>query len=593
MIPQDYIQEVVSRNDIVEVVGQYVQLRRRGRTYTGLCPFHNEKTPSFTVYPDTQSFYCFGCGAAGDTINFVRKISNLGYVEAVKQLASRAGMPMPEEDDKESRQRGRLLEINRNAARYFYEQLNAKTPEAAAARRYWKEKRGLSDAAIRRFGLGYAPEDFVGLLHYLRHRGFTEPELEASGLVKRSAKGNLYDIFRHRVMVPIIDVRGNIIAFGGRVLDDSKPKYINSPETMVYHKSRTLFALNIAKKSTSKRFILCEGYMDVISMHEAGFDTAVCACGTALTPDQVKLLSEYAEEVVLSYDSDEAGQKATERSLGLFAESPVKVSVLKIPGAKDPDEFIRTYGRDRFEAVLNGTANPTEFKLSKCRDKYDLRTDNGRLDYVREAISILAAGSVSPTARDVYAGRIAEQTGIDKKAVLAQLEAAVRGAARKAYRREQRDLSRQGIAADIRVPYDRGGDAALGAASAARQIVAAMLQDPDQIAYIRQNLDLGTVVLPEMQQAIRAIFDCAQEGVTPNATTLSQRLDEKAYGQVMLAQAQNSDLRLTRRDVDMLLDRLRTAHPESAQVAGTSDDEFRSRFAALARKKVGDRPPEE
>ncbi|MEE0801395.1 MAG: DNA primase [Gemmiger sp.] len=593
MIPQDYIQEVVSRNDIVEVVGQYVQLRRRGRTYTGLCPFHNEKTPSFTVYPDTQSFYCFGCGAAGDTINFVRKISNLGYVEAVKQLASRAGMPMPEEDDKESRQRGRLLEINRNAARYFYEQLNAKTPEAAAARRYWKEKRGLSDAAIRRFGLGYAPEDFVGLLHYLRHRGFTEPELEASGLVKRSAKGNLYDIFRHRVMVPIIDVRGNIIAFGGRVLDDSKPKYINSPETMVYHKSRTLFALNIAKKSTSKRFILCEGYMDVISMHEAGFDTAVCACGTALTPDQVKLLSEYAEEVVLSYDSDEAGQKATERSLGLFAESPVKVSVLKIPGAKDPDEFIRTYGRDRFEAVLNGTANPTEFKLSKCRDKYDLRTDNGRLDYVREAISILASGSVSPTARDVYAGRIAEQTGIDKKAVLAQLEAAVRGAARKAYRREQRDLSRQGIAADIRVPYDRGGDAALGAASAARQIVAAMLQDPDQIAYIRQNLDLGTVVLPEMQQAIRAIFDCAQEGVTPNATTLSQRLDEKAYGQVMLAQAQNSDLRLTRRDVDMLLDRLRTAHPESAQVAGTSDDEFRSRFAALARKKVGDRPPEE
>ena len=198
MIPQEYIQEVVARNDITEVIGQYVQLRHRGRTYTGLCPFHNEKTPSFTVYPDTQSFYCFGCGAAGDVINFVRKISNLGYVEAVKQLAGRAGMPMPEEDDQESRSRSRLLEINRNAARYFYDQLNAPTPEAAMARRYWREKRGLSDAAIRRFGLGYAPEDFVGLLHYLRHRGFTEPELESSGLVKRSAKGNLYDIFRHR-----------------------------------------------------------------------------------------------------------------------------------------------------------------------------------------------------------------------------------------------------------------------------------------------------------------------------------------------------------------------------------------------------------
>ena len=593
LIPQEYIQEVVARNDITEVVGQYVKLRRRGRTYTGLCPFHNEKTPSFTVYPDTQSFYCFGCGAAGDTIGFVRKISNLSYVEAVKQLASRAGMPMPEEDDKESRQRSRLLEINRCAARYFYEQLNEKTPEAAAARRYWKEKRGLSDAAIRRFGLGYAPEDFGGLLHYLRRRGFTEPELESSGLIKRSAKGNLYDIFRHRVMVPIIDVRGNIIAFGGRVLDDSKPKYINSPETMVYHKSRTLFALNIAKKSTSKRFILCEGYMDVISMHEAGFDTAVCACGTALTPEQVKLLSEYAEEVVLSYDSDEAGQKATERSLGLFANSPVKVSVLKIPGAKDPDEFIRTYGRDRFEAVLNGTANPTEFKLSKCKDKYDLRTDDGRLEYVREAIDILSQSNVSPTARDVYAGRIAEQTGIDKKAVMAQLDSALKGTARRAYRKQQRELSSQGIASDIRVPYDRGGDTALGAASASRQLVAAMMQDPAEIPYIKQRLDMSAVVLPEMQQAIKAIFDCASEGVPVNATSLSTRLEEKAYGQVILAQAQNNGQRLTRRDIDMFLERIGTATPESAKVAGTTDDEFRSRFAALARKKVGEKPPEE
>ena len=593
LIPQEYIQEVVARNDITEVVGQYVKLRRRGRTYTGLCPFHNEKTPSFTVYPDTQSFYCFGCGAAGDTIGFVRKISNLSYVEAVKQLASRAGMPMPEEDDKESRQRSRLLEINRCAARYFYEQLNEKTPEAAAARRYWKEKRGLSDAAIRRFGLGYAPEDFGGLLHYLRRRGFTEPELESSGLIKRSAKGNLYDIFRHRVMVPIIDVRGNIIAFGGRVLDDSKPKYINSPETMVYHKSRTLFALNIAKKSTSKRFILCEGYMDVISMHEAGFDTAVCACGTALTSEQVKLLSEYAEEVVLSYDSDEAGQKATERSLGLFANSPVKVSVLKIPGAKDPDEFIRTYGRDRFEAVLNGTANPTEFKLSKCKDKYDLRTDDGRLEYVREAIDILSQSGVSPTARDVYAGRIAEQTGIDKKAVLAQLDSALKGTARRAYRKQQRELSSQGIASDIRVPYDRGGDAALGAASASRQLVAAMMQDPAEIPYIKQRLDMSAVVLPEMQQAIKAIFDCASEGVPVNATSLSMRLEEKAYGQVILAQAQNNGQRLMRRDIDMFLERIGTATPESAKVAGTTDDEFRSRFAALARKKVGEKPPEE
>lgn len=590
MIPQEYVQEVARRNDIEELIGQYVQLRRRGRTLTGLCPFHNEKTPSFTVYPDTQSFYCFGCGAAGDAITFVRKINNLGYVEAVKQLAARAGMPMPEEDDKESRQRSRMLEMNRCAARYFYEQLNARTPQAAEARRYWKEKRGLSDGAIRRFGLGYAPDEFGGLLHYLRRRGFSESEIEDGGLAKRSAKGNLYDLFRHRVMVPIIDVRGNIIAFGGRVMDDSKPKYINSPETLVYKKSRTLFALNLAKKSASKRFILCEGYMDVISMHEAGFDTAVCACGTALTPEQVKLLSEYAEEAVLSYDSDEAGQKATARSLALFSNTPVKVSVLSIPGAKDPDEFIRHYGKERFEMILDGAANPTEFRLSKSKQKYDLRTDDGRLEYIREAIDILASGSVSPTARDVYAGRIAGETGVSKQAILSQMEGALKGAARRAHRKEQHDMAAQGNGADIRVPYERGGQEAMAAAAAARQLVAAMLQDPDQIPYVRQHLNLEDVPEPEMQAAVRAIYDCADKGIPINATSLASCLEDGAYTLVMKVQAQNSIQRLVRKDIDMFLERLRHATPMSKKAAQTSDEDYRKLFASITQEKVHDPP---
>ena len=594
MIPQEYIQEVVRRNDIEEVIGQYVQLRRRGRTLSGLCPFHNEKTPSFVVYPDTQSFYCFGCGAAGDVINFVRKYNNLSYVEGVKQLASRVGMPLPEEDDQESRARQRLLEINRCAARYFYEQLNAETPEAALARRYWKEKRGLTDATIRRFGLGYAPQDFGGLLHYLRRRGFSESELEHSGLIKRSEKGNLYDIFRHRVMVPIIDVRGAIIAFGGRVLDDSKPKYINSPETMVYHKSRTLFALNVAKKSSNKRYILCEGYMDVIAMHVAGFDTAVCACGTALTSEQVKLLSEYADEVVLCYDSDEAGQKATERSLTLFANSSVKVSVLSYQGAKDPDEFIKKYGRDRFEMILNGTANPTEFQLKKAKAKYDLRSDDGRLNYLQEAIGILTAQGVTPTAQDVYAGRLAEETGVSKQAILAQLKGAVHSAERRSYRKEQRGLAGQGIAADIRVPYTQGGDSALGAASAGRQLAAALLQNPEHIPYVRARLDMSTVVLPEIQQALQAIFRCADEQLPLNVTTLQQLLDEKAFQQIMLAQAQNHDHRLNRQDIDMYLERLQTVKPLSQQVAGTADDRFLQMFSELKKAKgVADTPESE
>ena len=590
MIPHEYVQEVVRRNDIADVVGQYVQLRRRGRTCTGLCPFHNEKTPSFVVYPETQSFYCFGCGAGGDVITFVRKISNLGYVEAVKQLASRAGMPLPEEEDQESRRRSRLLEINRCAARYFFEQLNAPTPEAGAARGYWRQKRGLSDAAIRRFGLGYAPDSFTGLLHYLKRRGFSEPELEESGLVKRSAKGNLYDIFRHRVMVPIIDVRGNIIAFGGRVLDDSKPKYINSPETMVYKKSRTLFALNVAKKSPSKRYILCEGYMDVISMHEAGFDTAVCACGTALTAEQVKLLTEYADEVVLSYDSDEAGQKATERSLGLFASTNLRVKVLSIPGAKDPDEYIKKYGRDRFEALLEGTANPTEFELNKLRGQFDLKSDGGRMEYLNRAVGILA-GNPNPVAQDVYAGRLAEETNVSKTAILNQLKTAQRTAGRKAYRRQQRELAGQGIAGTIRVPYDKGGDGALGAATAGRQLVAAMIKDPDTIPYIRQHLTPDDLILPEMQQAARAIWQLADAGQPVNLTSIGPLVDEGVLPQLSMVLAQNIDLTPARRDIDMYLERIRQARPKSAQAGKTSDDEFRRLFNSIRQEKTAGEEP--
>ena len=590
MIPQEYIQEVVRRNDIEEVVGQYVKLRRTGRTMTGLCPFHNEKTPSFLVYPDTQSFYCFGCGAAGDVIGFVRKYNNLGYVESVKQLASRAGMPLPEESDHEATARQRLLEINRCAARYFYENLNAQTEEAALARRYWKEKRGLSDAAIRRFGLGYAPDEGFGLVNYLKRRGFRDDELEHSGLIRRSERGNLYTIFRHRVMVPIIDVRGAIIAFGGRVLDDSKPKYINSPETMVYHKSRTLFALNIAKKSKAKRYILCEGYMDVISMHEAGFDTAVCACGTALTAEQAKLLSEYAEEVILSYDSDEAGQKATERSLGILASTPLKVSVLSYQGAKDPDEFIKKYGRERFEMLLNGTANPTEFQLKKAKAKYDLRSDDGRLSYIREAIGILTERGVSPTARDVYAGRIAEETGVSKQAIVSQIGGAMHTAERRSRRQEQRDLSKEGIAADIRVPYTSSGESALAAASAARQLVAAMLQDAGQVPYIREHLDMETILVPEMRNVMQAIFRCADSGQPINLTALQQYLNDNELQEVGKAQAFNHATRLQRQDIDMYLERLQTAKPLDEKVKSMDDTQFTDFFADLGKKKGAHQP---
>ena len=584
MIPREYIDEVVRRSDITEVVSSYVQLRHRGRTHTGLCPFHSEKTPSFVVYPETQSFYCFGCGAGGDVITFVRKINNLDYVEAVKMLAGRAGMPMPEEDDKAGRLRSRVLAINKEAARFFYEQLNAENDDARAARAYWRG-RGLSDSTIRRFGLGFSPNDFGALRRHLRTRGYTEEEMLASGLQKRSEKGNVYDVFRGRVMTPIFDLRGNVIAFGGRVLGDEKPKYINSPETLVYKKSKAMFALNIAKKSASRRYILCEGYMDVISLHQAGFDTAVAACGTALTPDQVRLLGEYADEVVLCYDSDEAGQKATARSLGLFAESPVKVSVLNIPGAKDPDEFIKKYGRERFEALLNGTSNAIEYKLAKVREKYDLARSADRVEYIKDAIRLLA-GRLTPTEREVYAGRLAEETDVAKANVMAQLEAAVRANQRRAQRQREKELLNTGAGADIKLPYNvPGGEKALGVASAEQQLVAALIRDPSLIPMAESRVKPEQFLMEDMAAAYAAVLEAKRQGHLPDLATLASALPEETVSRLSLLLARNYDVGLGRRDVEMYLDRLEQSVPQSSKAGGMTGEELEEYMERLRRKK--------
>ena len=584
MIPREYIDEVVRRSDITEVVSSYVQLRHRGRTHTGLCPFHSEKTPSFVVYPETQSFYCFGCGAGGDVITFVRKINNLDYVEAVKMLAGRAGMPMPEEDDKAGRLRSRVLAINKEAARFFYEQLNAENDDARAARAYWRG-RGLSDSTIRRFGLGFSPNDFGALRRHLRTRGYTEEEMLASGLQKRREKGHVYDVFRGRVMTPIFDLRGNVIAFGGRVLGDEKPKYINSPETLVYKKSKAMFALNIAKKSASRRYILCEGYMDVISLHQAGFATAVAACGTALTQDQVRLLGEYADEVVLCYDSDEAGQKATARSLGLFAESPVKVSVLNIPGAKDPDEFIKKYGRERFEALLNGTSNAIEYKLAKVREKYDLARPADRVEYIKDAIRLLA-GRLTPTEREVYAGRLAEETDVAKANVMAQLEAAVRANQRRAQRQREKELLNTGAGADIKLPYNApGGEKALGVASAEQQLVAALIRDPSLIPLAESRVKPEQFLMEDMAAAYAAVLEAKRQGHLPDLATLASALPEETVSRLSLLLARNYDVGLGRRDVEMYLDRLEQSVPQSSKAGGMTGEELEEYMERLRRKK--------
>ena len=585
MIPHEYIEELTRRTDIVELVGSYVQLKRKGRLYGGLCPFHSEKSPSFYVYPDTQSFYCFGCGAGGDAITFAKKINSIDYPEAVKMLAARAGMPEPQEDDKTGRMRSRILSMNKEAARFFHACLNSTVEEARQARAYWR-RRGLDDKTIVRFGLGYAPNDGQALYQFLRDKGYNQQELDASGLFKRSPSGRIYCLFWKRVMTPIFDLRGNIIAFGGRVLDDSKPKYVNSPETLVYHKSDTVFALQIAKRSASRRFVLCEGYMDVISMQQAGIDTAVCACGTALTPDQVRLISEYADEVILSYDSDEAGQKATLRSLELFRNSPVKVGVLQIPGAKDPDEYIKKYGAERFKALLDGVGNALDFRLGRLRSQYDLSQDAQRLEYVKQAVDLLAERS-SPTEQEVYAGRLAEETNISKTAIMTQLGTAVKKAGSKRRREHDRQVLRSGEMDQIKVSYTAGGSQALGIVSAQQRLLAAILREPRYLDLVQGQLTAEQFIQPQQKELYQAMVDCRQQGVDISLATLRAFVSEEALDELSHLAAQYSDVNCTPDDIRLYLDRIARGMPVASKAASMTNEELSSYFQSMREKKQG------
>ena len=585
MIPHEYIEELTRRTDIVELVGSYVQLKRKGRLYGGLCPFHSEKSPSFYVYPDTQSFYCFGCGAGGDAITFAKKINSIDYPEAVKMLAARAGMPEPQEDDKTGRMRSRILSMNKEAARFFHACLNSTVEEARQARAYWR-RRGLDDKTIVRFGLGYAPDDGQALYQYLRDKGYNQQELDASGLFKRSPSGRIYCLFWKRVMTPIFDLRGNIIAFGGRVLDDSKPKYVNSPETLVYHKSETVFALQIAKRSASRRFVLCEGYMDVISMQQAGIDTAVCACGTALTPDQVRLISEYADEVILSYDSDEAGQKATLRSLELFRNSPVKVGVLQIPGAKDPDEYIKKYGAERFKALLDGVGNALDFRLGRLRSQYDLSQDAQRLEYVKQAVDLLAERS-SPTEQEVYAGRLAEETNISKTAIMTQLETAVKRVGSKRRYEKKKAVLQSGEMNQIKVSYTAGGSQALGIVSAQQRLLAAILREPRYLDLVQGQLTAEQFIQPQQKELYEAMLRCREQGVEISLTALHAFAGEEALNELSHLAAQYSDVNCTPDDIRLYLDRIARGMPVASKAASMTNEELSSYFQSMREKKQG------
>ncbi len=409
----------------------------------------------------------------------------------------------------------------------------------------------------------------------------------AAGLIKRSEKGGTFDFFRGRVMIPIFDLRGNVIAFSGRKLNPEQPggKYVNSPETMAYKKSRTLFALNLAKKSPERRYLLCEGNLDAISMHQAGFSTAVAGCGTALTAEQVKLLSEYADEVVLCYDSDEAGQKATRRAIELLSASPLKVSVLKLPDAKDPDEFIKKYGAERFKMLLDGSSGAIEYELSQVRARYDIATADGRLGYLRDAISILA-GRITPTERDVYAGRLAEETNVEKAAILAQLDGAVRARSRRAAKQRERELLSEGAGAQIRIPYSQGGQKALGVAFAEQQIVAAILKNPALLRIAQPRLRADAFLDAGMGRAYALLCEKAARGEYLDLSAISEELPDETLSIISRVLAQNYDVGIGERDVEMYLDRIENSRPVSSTAAERSAEELAEYVQTLRQKKA-------
>ncbi len=441
-LPDRFLDELLARTDIVDLVSESVRLTKKGNSYWGCCPFHSEKTPSFHVVPDRQMYKCFGCGKGGGAINYVMELENLPFKDAVAVLAQRAGIPVPEfgggGSARTRERREKILEINRQAARTFHRWLNGS--EGAEGLQYL-QRRGLSKRTLTNFGLGFAPNRWDGLIAELSAQGYDKRDLLDAGLAVSSKDGRVYDRFRNRVMFPIIDVRGNVIGFGGRVMDDSTPKYLNSPDTPVYNKSRNVFALNVAKTSKAGRVILTEGYMDTISLHQAGFDSAVASLGTALTEEHGQLLAKYFKEAIIAYDGDGAGVAAAQRAIPLLEKAGLKVKVLRMRGAKDPDEFIKSYGRDAFLRLLDQSENQVDYRLAQIQKKYDLTDDGQRIAFLQEAAQLVSTLH-SAVEREIYGGHAAQTAGVTLETMGLEVNKALRARIGKAKKQqERRDLS--------------------------------------------------------------------------------------------------------------------------------------------------------
>jgi len=523
-LSEEFLMELHDKVDIESVISPYVQLKRKGKLLGGLCPFHNEKTPSFYVYPETQSYYCFGCGNGGDAITFIKNIENLDYIESVKLLCDRYGISMPEDnfDNGLSKKRTRLLEANREAARFYYKQLFE--PNGKIARDYCV-KRQLSKETVTKFGIGYAPDSWDSLTNYLKSKGFTTEELIEADLAKKGKNGGCFDTFRNRLVFPIVDLRGNVLGFSGRRLnEEDRAKYVNTSDTLVYKKGKEIFALNLAKKTKEDKIILCEGNIDVVMLHQAGFDNAVAALGTALTDEQAQLLSRYTGEILLCYDNDEAGAKAVEKALGIFSRTTVHTKVIKMSGGKDPDEIIKKFGASRFRALIDGASNDVEYKLSEEMQKHDILTSDGKVSFMREAAKILASVD-SPIEVDVYASKLANDLSINKEAIQSEIgrnkSRLKKSNSKERFKEIQRSFNNPNDLINKVNPERRNN---LHTAKAEETLLATLMTNPSFYKQLTAKITPDDFVTSFNASLLKLLYERLSEGKSVDITSLSGNL---------------------------------------------------------------------
>ena len=537
MIPEDIINEIKYRNDIETAVSQYVNLKRRGKNLVGLCPFHSEKTPSFTVYPENGSFYCFGCGVGGDVFTFTGLIENLDYMESIKLLAERSGIFLPQDgyDDSMQRLKKKIYDINRDTARFFHSFLMS--PGGKWALDYLTG-RGLTVKTIKHFGLGAAPDSWDALIHHLKEKGYTESDMLAANVIGKSNRGGIYDRFRKRVMFPIINIRGNIVAFSGRAMpgeDKQGGKYVNTADTPVYKKSENLFGINFAKNVCSERVILVEGNMDVISLHQAGFENTVAPLGTAFTTEQANLLSRYTKEIVLMLDADAAGQKAVRRASELLENTGLSVRVVVVPDGKDPDEYIKKNGKERFAALLEGAVSDMEYKLLTAAKDINLDNEDGRLKYLAAAAEIIAASDDIMT-RDIYIGRLSEKYGVSRTALNARIEELRKRNRRQKQKKEISDIIRPKFTKDDINPERRKS---VKGTAAEETLIAVLLKNPDFYKIALDKLPPEKMLTSLNRRIYETIISVLEHGGSLDISAFAEKLLPAEIG--YLVSLQNSE----------------------------------------------------